>query len=113
MKLKSMENKLFFIPETNKNRDLPEKEQIVVEYNSRPTAAEIRRLIVKGSGEVAVLAEHQLLKKHIKSIKNLETDEVIDTASKMLDSDNPLILYFLIEIGKDLVHVGSFEEGES
>lgn len=109
MDLKSMERDNFFIPEFNQNKKLSETDQIKVVYKERPSASEIRAVIVDGTLD----AEHGFCKKYVKEIQNFSIKgDPLDTFEKLLECKISGVLILMREIASDLMKVDTFEEGE-
>lgn len=121
MKIRTIRKEKTFIPEFNKNRELPEGEQIVVNVKSMPTITEAQQYksfrFGEGNGiEIVYPNDSVMLTKHIGAIKNIELDngEIVNNGSSLSKSMTLELAPLVEEIRGYLLDASEpLSEGES
>lgn len=121
MKIRTIKKDALFTPKFNKNRDLPNDQQITVHIKSFPTVTEAQgyksfRMSEGGGFEVVYPNDAIMLTRHIGDIKNIEldTDEVIDDGRKLANTKVLELTELVAEIREYLLEVGTdiLDQGE-
>ena len=103
MILRDIEVSTTYIPEWNKNKELPVNEQVIVEFSSIPKAIQKNKYIKFEFGSnstVTIIKEYQLFALgHIKNITGLTIgNKVIKTGKDLMDVNQPAITNLLDEL---------------
>ncbi|MCK5344839.1 MAG: hypothetical protein KAR20_15615 [Candidatus Heimdallarchaeota archaeon] len=117
MKIRSIEIKNFFIPETFMGNDkAPAKEKLKIIYKRRPTAGEIGTYTTSYfKDDVFYRDRHdnKAVLEYVEKIENLELDDKsIETAEGLVNAEVSALSVLITLIANDLLIPNDFEMGE-